>query len=260
MNLTIMEQLMFSMVQVVELEKDTDRPIATASGFVMGFCESGGSIAPMLVTNKHTFRNCTSITVEFTLCKTDGSPDVGKTVPVKIDVQSHLDHDETDLTVLPLASAFKVIEDTGRRAFCPFISSEIILEESRWEDLDAIETVITMGYPDSRRDVVNNLPIFRRGITATHPSFDFMGRPEFLVDLPCFKGCSGSPVFAQIDKRVRLLGIMYQMQTAKTSGAFEPEIETLSSVKPVVEIPMNLGQAIKATKLLDFIPRIAALI
>ena len=52
-----------------------------------------------------------------------------------------------------------------------------------------------VGYPHDLRDKSHNLPICRRGITASHPEVDFCGKPELLIDIPCAPGVSGSPVF-----------------------------------------------------------------
>lgn len=52
-----------------------------------------------------------------------------------------------------------------------------------------------IGYPVGLMDEVNLQPIFRRGVYATNPSLDYMGRKEFLLDIPNNGGSSGSPVF-----------------------------------------------------------------
>lgn len=63
------------------------------------------------------------------------------------------------------------------------------------EELDAIEEIVLLGYPDGIYDALNCLPIVRRGITASQLQVDFEGRAEFLVDAAIFPGSSGSPVF-----------------------------------------------------------------
>ncbi len=43
-----------------------------------------------------------------------------------------------------------------------------------------------IGYPNGIWDEANNMPIIRRGITATHPNFNYNGKPEFMIDAACF--------------------------------------------------------------------------
>lgn len=52
-----------------------------------------------------------------------------------------------------------------------------------------------IGYPNGLWDSQNNLPIIRRGITATSVKKDYNGKKEFLIDAAVFPGSSGSPVF-----------------------------------------------------------------
>lgn len=50
---------------------------------------------------------------------------------------------------------------------------------------------ITIGLSDTR----NNYPIFRKGYTSAHPAVDFNDDGIGLVDMACFPGSSGSPIF-----------------------------------------------------------------
>ena len=62
-------------------------------------------------------------------------------------------------------------------------------------DIGLIEDVLFVGYPNGMFDKANNLPVARRGITATPATVDYGGRPVFLIDASVFPGSSGSPVF-----------------------------------------------------------------
>ena len=91
------------------------------------------------------------------------------------------------------------------------------------DELNAIENVVMLGYPNGLWDKKNNLPIVRRGVTATPPYIDFEGRPEFIIDCACFPGSSGSPVLlynvgsflrkkdskVRVGGRLKLLGILW---------------------------------------------------
>lgn len=52
-----------------------------------------------------------------------------------------------------------------------------------------------LGYPIGLADARNNYPIFRKGYTAAHPAVDFNEDGIGLVDMACFPGSSGSPIY-----------------------------------------------------------------
>ncbi len=59
------------------------------------------------------------------------------------------------------------------------------------------QPVMFVGYPDSIRDQMHNLPIARTGSIASLPYVNFDGQPNFLIDAQVWPGSSGSPVFVQ---------------------------------------------------------------
>src|SRR5205823_3600197 len=63
------------------------------------------------------------------------------------------------------------------------------------DDLDAMEEVVFVGYPNGIYDQQNLTPVARRGTLATPYQLDWNGRPEFMIDASVFGGSSGSPVF-----------------------------------------------------------------
>jgi hypothetical protein len=62
-------------------------------------------------------------------------------------------------------------------------------------ELDSMEEIIFIGYPNALYDKVNLTPIMRVGATATPIVLDYNGLPAFLIDASVFPGSSGSPVF-----------------------------------------------------------------
>ena len=114
-----------------------------------------------------------------------------------------------------------------------------------------------MGYPNGLWDQKNNRPIARKGITATHPGINYNGKQEFLIDVACFPGSSGSPVLLYnpcnyIDRmdncfskpRVKFLGIL-------RAGP----VHIIRPLKDItIKMPNNLGMVINSYKILDFIP------
>ena len=59
--------------------------------------------------------------------------------------------------------------------------------------------VIFVGYPENRYDVVNNLPLIRKGSIASMPNINFNGKGQIVIDAQIFPGSSGSPVFVDWD-------------------------------------------------------------
>ena len=137
-----------------------------------------------------------------------------------------------------------------------------------FNSLTSIEDVIMIGYPNGIIDTYNNKPVVRKGITATSLKLDYDGTPDFVIDISCFFGSSGSPVFLRKEGLAKetsdkgltlgltpsysLLGIIHSMSIAKADGNIvQKDIPT--SLKSVVEtnIPLNLGYVTKAKKILE---------
>jgi len=111
------------------------------------------------------------------------------------------------------------------------------------------------------------VPVMRRGITATPPYLDFMGKQEFLIDASIFPGSSGSPVFLFNQGtwvlrngntnaggfRIQLLGIVYAVALHKTNGEIViAPAPTQARPMAVTPIPNNLGLCIRASRILEF--------
>ena len=73
------------------------------------------------------------------------------------------------------------------------------------QDLSALEELVMVGYPIGLWDERNNFPIFRKGFTACHPAIDFNEDGIGLIDMACFPGSSGSPIYIlmRVDIKIR---------------------------------------------------------
>lgn len=122
-----------------------------------------------------------------------------------------------------------------------------------------------IGYPDGLWDEKNNLPLVRRGITASSIQYDFNGKPDFIIDAAIFGGSSGSPVFIYNDghymtprglsfgQRAKLIGINRAVYLHPVCGEItEIKPTEVSLGKTAIKMPNGLGIAIHARKLLDF--------
>lgn len=106
-----------------------------------------------------------------------------------------------------------------------------------------------IAYSNGIWDLVNNKPIIRKGVTATHTKFDYNGKMEFMVDTACFPGSSGSLAkllnlgnYCTKDgsiimrNRVKFLGVMYAGPQHIASGIRIINIPTRNEAIPITTI------------------------
>lgn len=202
----------------------------------------------------------------------DGTPDDLNHITISIKdlphkIVSHPDND-IDICLLFINTEIKESEALGKPIYFCTISTEMTLRPEDFNSLTSIEDVIMIGYPSGIIDTYNNKPVIRKGITATSLKLDYNGTPDFMIDISCFFGSSGSPVFLRKEGLAKeesneglklglvpsysLLGIIHSMSIAKVDGEIvQRNIPT--SLKPIVEtnIPLNLGNVTKAKKILE---------
>lgn len=146
--------------------------------------------------------------------------------------------------------------------------SNIIATQAKLNELSALEELVMVGYPIGLSDMRNNFPIFRKGYTAAHPAIDFNENGIGLVDMACYPGSSGSPIYilnegGYVDKhgnayfgttRILLLGVLYAGPQYDARG--EIVVKTVPTSKQTIEsstkIMTNLGYYIKATEINEF--------
>lgn len=170
-----------------------------------------------------------------------------------------------DLAVMPLAPLIRLLKEQGKFLDVAPIGESLIPSDEELPKYGVFQEVKFIGYPIGIWDEKNNLPVVRRGMTATDPVIDYNGRTEFLVDAAVFPGSSGSPVFIANEglnffdgglysgSRVSFLGIMYGVYQYTSEGKAEIiTIPTAFDIKTKTAIPANLGIVVKAKRLADF--------
>lgn len=199
---TVAEELFYSTVRIDTVKADGSR--GSGTGFIFGH-QIGDLKVPVMVTNKHVYKDTVSGKFTFILAKNNDptmGPDLGNSVelvvPEKMWVGQWDGH--PDPTVDVAVCAFppmveNIREDLGKEIFYRAISSAMIPSAESLRDFDAIEQITFVGYPNGVWDTVQKLPVARRGTTASHMAIDFEGKPIFIIDASVFGGSSGSPVF-----------------------------------------------------------------
>jgi len=182
----------------VRIECDTPEGISTGTGFFYSFCRTATDYAPAIITNKHVVKGSTR--VRFNIHVKEG-PDERPVrhacfqSDAKEDAWTGHDDPDVDLCAFPIGQLQNQLLEQGRSLYFKSIGDELIPTEGEWSNLLSLEEIVMVGYPNGLWDKAHNMPIFRRGVTATHPRLDHNGRREFMIDAACFPGSSGSPVF-----------------------------------------------------------------
>ena len=267
-NLSPSEQLTYSTVRIECQLQVGDS--STGTGFFYRFAESGDSYIPAIVTNKHVVEGTQRGKFHLNLADSNGQPLVANHVSFSFDnFQSYwLAHPDpnVDLCIMPIAPLLNQAEAEGKRVFFITLDKSLIPTQEELTALTALEEIIMIGYPNGIWDAVNNMPIIRRGITATHLNLDYEGKKEFMIDAACFPGSSGSPVFLYnvgsyavksgatvIGSRIKLLGVLYAGPQHTATGEIQiVNVPTQQRAIAFSRIPNNLGLVIKSQRLLDF--------
>ncbi len=257
---TYSEKLMYSTIMISTSD-------GTGTGFIFLFNIDNENI-PVIITNKHVvnYKNTENVYITFHT-KSEKEPNVTENLKCEFTID-WIFHENKDLCYCYLQPVVDfVLEKTGKEVFFTYITEEIILNEHQLEDLNAIEDVIMVGYPNGLIDETNNLPIFRRGITSSHPAYDFNENGIGLLDMACFPGSSGSPIFIYDtngysdnkgniylgSSRIIFLGILFSGPVYNSLGEVQTiDIPTVQKSIASFQNMLNLGYYIKAYELLAF--------
>jgi len=250
-----MKNNLFLITTKIDIIKN-EQPIGTGTGFYFMFSTQKNEQIPVLVTNKHVSQTGEELRFFFHTNK--------GILPIVVESKQFINHydENIDLSILLIGTFMNKLNQQNIKIKNVFLIEENILTDKK--KLNTLEDVLMIGYPIGLIDEKNKLPLIRKGITASNILKDWNGKSEFLIDLACFPGSSGSPVLIFNEgifseggnltigsNRIYLLGILYGGPQFKANG--EIKIENVSlKPKAVIDIPMNLGVVIKAERLLDF--------
>jgi hypothetical protein len=212
------------------------------------------------ITNKHVIEGASEVSLVGPAASADGQrPLFGSSAAVLAAPASWVGHPDPEidvtaavLTGLPVAGA--------HQPFLKTIPVDLLASADQYGELDAIESITFIGYPNALFDTVNMTPIARRGWTATPVSLENGGKPLFLIDASVFRGSSGSPVFIVntgsyspkngglvVGNRIFLLGIVAEVYGQNMPGT----ITTATTPRVEVQQYMNLGLVYKTRAILE---------
>lgn len=267
-NLSISEQLTYSTVRI-ECEL-IGGSIGTGTGFFFKFLEDKitNRCVPVIITNKHVIKDSIRGRLIFTKANDNFEPLDKEHFKLQLDNFESLwrlhPDPNVDLCAMPIAPFTNLAQANGERLFYIPFSSDLLPTIKQKEEFSALEDILMIGYPNGIWDSINNMPILRKGSTATHPNYDYNGNKEIMIDIAAFPGSSGSPVlifneggyrdkkgnFYMGTTRMILLGVLFAGPQASATGeiVMTPNLQRPISVS---KIPNNLGLVIKAERILE---------
>lgn len=269
----IFEQLSYSTV-LIEVGNN-DRIDGSGTGFIFRTVTDQGNV-DCIVTNMHVVRGHSFGTIRFHL-----SDDQGKLTDTNYEIRlrdfesgwiPHPDP-QVDLCALPIRMVENILQKQNKRIFYKCITDDDILKDGViLAECDTVEEVYMIGYPNGIFDKHHNYPVFRRGITASHPGIDYNNKKQCLIDCACYPGSSGSPVFivrsgSHRDKMTgdinigsffyHFLGILSSGPVIFNSGRIEiRDIPTAAVPVPTISTMMNLGYVEKSSLVVQLMDRI----
>jgi hypothetical protein len=217
---------------------------SVGTGYFYNFPLGAARNLPVIITNKHVIegaarlRLLVQVSARNADIQLDGSAEGERCVPVELADLDRLivmhPEPEIDLCAILVTYELNKLVTAGFSIKHQILGAEWRLTEADIAALSPIEPIVMVGYPNGLWDEVNNRPLVRQGMTASHALVRWNGRRQFTIDCACFGGSSGSPVFAYRDglikdgpnsytpgARASLLGTLWGGPVLNTEGRLE---------------------------------------
>lgn len=259
-----MDALPYTVIRISAGDPVNPNSVHTGTGFFYTMDFEGGGV-PLIVTNKHVAANKSWLAFDFAEMGEANKRLFGKPKTVTIQkgqapVVLHPDPD-VDLAAIPCNPVLEYLKKSGFNPYFLNLSKHNFAPEHILKSLHAASGVLMVGFPNGLMDTENNLPVVRRGTLATHYKADYLGKPNFVVDIASFGGSSGSPIFAFYENMrptedggmgfftepaAFLIGVLHSGPVLNAQGKIVPA--PVPTNYPVAEVPMmlHLGYALKA--------------
>ena len=186
-----------------------------------------------LVSNRHVFINPkNTLKLSLNRRKEDRSVDLGNILEILTDdfSDSYVAHPDPNVDL----ACVNVSPLTHIDAFWKHLHHDFLKPIDYSKVFPGVD-VLFVGYPENRFDVVNNLPLIRKGSIASSPGVDFNGQGHIVIDAQVFQGSSGSPVFVVQGSDWSLLGVVSQTMIRQS------RLQTLEVNLPEVGVEQILG-------------------
>jgi hypothetical protein len=256
-KLPIANQFIYATVKISGFNRGS--LVSTGTGFLFAFAPDENGAILSVVTNKHVIKDIEEISITLHV-GIDGFPS-GETIECRLenfpDLITMHPSEEIDLCAFPISLFADQAAANGKNLILPALHEDLIPTSEEWRSFDAIENIKMIGCPNGIYDDTNKIAIVRSGITATPLFNNYNDKSEFMVDIACFPGSSGSPVII-LDKiynsingkmdaisRHYLVGILYAGPTIENEG----ELGLSSTARIITRTMMHLGNVIKSSEL-----------
>lgn len=265
------EEWMFSIVRITTKDSKDTQSVATA--FIFGYpLPSQKASIPFLVTNRHVIENQVLAELHF-VTKKDEKPDLQNTITLPVtglETQwSFHPNPKVDVAIVPFGRFVEHVKKQGTEIFFKSIHGNLVPTKNDYEEFDALEEILYIGYPSGLFDSHNNTPIIRKGTTASHLNLDYENEPKYLIEASVFGGSSGSPVFLRDnnlhwgkvdrepkDSRTHFIGIVAQSKVLPNPLEMMT-IDTATQQIPVTQENFHLGLVFKPETIMESIESFA---
>lgn len=258
--ISISEKMLYNTVRLEGLDG------SSGTGFFFKF-NINNKFYDVLITNKHVINNDEKATMKFWLHFKEGDEASDENYEVILTTKWFF-HPKQDLCFCFVNPLFKEVKKrTGKEVYYITANEELIYSEEKLKSLSTLESVVMIGYPNGLWDCIHNYPLFRTGFTSAHPGYDFNEKNIGLVDIACFPGSSGSPIYILNEngysdkegnnylgsKRLIFLGILFAGPTRSINGEIiVVDIPMRHQIFSQMKTMINLGYYIKAHELNEF--------
>lgn len=265
---SLAEELLFVTVRIDTVNSHGEKGSGTGFVFLHNYKDIEGL---SIVTNKHVIKDAVSGGITF-IRKENDTPKLGSSFRLDFSSFEELwnghpnpDIDIATTALLPMLTQMK--ERFNVDVYYKYISSSNIPDNAQFQEIDAIEEVVFVGYPNGIWDSKNFTPIIRKGTTATPYTIDFENKKKFLIDASVFGGSSGSPVFIYNSgsystksggiisgNRLLFLGVVAAVYFKRSiNDVISLPIPTKSKDVTVAQEMIDLGIVFKAESIVELI-------
>ena len=185
-ELSIYEQLEFCTTRIEGKDGKGASWSGTGFFFYLDMGDNSNRIMPLIITNKHVVEGAAQLTIQFSKANAAGDPIYD--TPYKIvmaDMTSIVYHPnpDVDLCGIPFLDLARCVEAFQGKVFHKHFDNSQIPTQQQLEELDAVEDIMMIGYPNGLWDARHNNRLYLLGILYAGPQLTVTGDIE-VVKIP----------------------------------------------------------------------------